>query len=148
MPKSASYETSNLALLLNAIGIAKVADNTVTSPLTNLYIALHTANPGSSGNQSTSEISYTGYAREPILRSSGSPAWTITGSNPASASPNSPINFATSTGGAGGTVTYFSIGSLASGAGVIYYYGVVSPNITVTSGVAPQLSTATTVTES
>ncbi len=147
MPKSAAYETDQLALLLNATGIANIADNTATSPLANLYVALHTSNPGPTGTQSTDEVSYTSYARVAVARSNASPAWTITGSNPASASPTANITFPTSTGGTGGTVTYFSIGSEASGAGVIYYYGTVSPNIAVSSGVAPQLTTASTITE-
>ena len=41
------------------------------SPLTSMYLALHTADPGELGNsQSTSEIAYTGYARVAIARSS------------------------------------------------------------------------------
>jgi hypothetical protein len=147
MPKSGALETGVLNLVLNATGIANIADNTATSPLTNLYFALHTASPGASGNQSANEISYTGYSRVAVLRNTGSPAWTLTGTNPVSASPNSNVTFGTSTGGTGGTITYFSLGSLASGAGVIYYYGTVTPNITVTTGVAPQLTTASTITE-
>jgi hypothetical protein len=147
MPKSGAYEAQVLALLLNATPISLIADNTATTPLTDLYVALHTASPGPSGTQSTNEISYTSYARMAISRSNGSPAWTITGTAPASASPNAQITWPTSTGGAGGTATYFSVGSLASGAGEIYYYGTITPNIIVTTGTAPSLATATTLTE-
>lgn len=147
MPKGNSYETSQLALLLNATPIALIADNTATTPLTNLFVSLHTADPGGAGTQSTSEISYTGYARVAVSRSNGSPAWTITGSAPASASPNSAINFGTMTAGAGGTATFACIGSLTSGAGVIYYRGAISPTIIVTNGVTPSLTTSTTITE-
>lgn len=147
MPKSASYEASQLTLLLNAVGITNIADNTATSPLTNLYVALHTASPGATGTQATSEISYTGYARIAVTRNAATPGWTITGNTPASASPTAAINFGAMTGGTGGTVTYVSIGSLSTGTGVIYYYGAVSPTISVTTGVAPQLTTATAITE-
>ncbi len=147
MPKSGAYETSQLALLLNATPITNVADNTATSPLTNVYVALHTATPGAAGNQSTNEISYTGYARVAVARSNASPAWTITGTNPASASPNATIVFPASTGGTGGTATFFSIGSAATGAGEIYYYGAITPTISVSSGVQPELTTSTTLTE-
>jgi hypothetical protein len=147
MSKSAAFEASVLALVLNATGIANIADNTATSPLTDLYVAMHTASPGVAGTQSTSEITYTGYGRVAVARSAGSPAWTITGSNPASASPNANITFPVSAGGTGGTITYFSVGSEASGAGEIYYFGTVTPNIVVTSGVQPVLTTASTITE-
>lgn len=147
MPKSAAYEAQQLALLLNATGIGNIADNTATSPFTNLYVSLHTASPGAAGTQSTSEISYTGYARQPISRSAGSPAWTISGSNPAVATPNAAINFPSMTGGTGGTATYFAIGAAASGAGEIYYYGTISPTITVSTGVVAQLTTATNLSE-
>jgi hypothetical protein len=52
------------------------------------------------------------------------------------------------TAGAGGTVTYISIGSASSGAGEIFYYGSVTPSIVVTAGVSPQISAASAVTES
>lgn len=148
MPKSNTYEASLLGLLLNGVGITGIADNTATSPLTNLYVALHTANPGGGGNQTTSEISYTGYARVAVSRSSGSPFWTITGGSPASAQPGSTITFGNMTAGAGGTVTYISIGSASSGGSEIFYFGPITPNIVVTAGVSPQISAASAVTES
>jgi hypothetical protein len=148
MGKSATYEAAVLNLLLNGIGISGIADNTATSPLTNLYVALHTADPTVTGTQATSEISYTGYARVAVARNSTTPAWTITGSGPAVAHPNAAINWPVSTGGTGGTATFFSIGGTASGAGEIFYSGPISPGITVASGVAPELTTASTVSES
>jgi hypothetical protein len=147
MAKSAVYETAQLALLLNATPIPNIADNTVTGPLTSTYVALHTANPGASGNQTTNEIAYTGYARVPVVRSNSAPAWVITGNSPASASPTSPITFPLMTGGTGGAAAYASIGALATGAGVIYYFGQLSPAITVQTGVTPQLTTSTQVQE-
>lgn len=148
MPKSATYEASILALLLNAVGISGIADNTATSALTQLYVSLHTASPGGSGNQATNEISYTGYARVGVSRSSGSPFWTISGGSPASAQPNSTITFPNMTGGSGGTVTYIAIGSASTGGGEIFYFGPVTPNIVVSAGVSPQISAASAVTES
>lgn len=60
-----------LKLYFNATAIANVADNAATAPLTNLYAALHSAFPGYTGTQSTSEVSYTGYARPAIARTTG-----------------------------------------------------------------------------
>lgn len=147
MSKANTYETDLLALLLNATPIANIADNAASSPLTNLYVALHTADPGETGDQTTSEISYTGYARVAILRNNSTPAWTI--SSPAglgTANPSSAINFGLCTAGSG-TATHFSIGSLISGAGKIFYSGTITPNISVSNGVTPQLPTTSTVTE-
>jgi hypothetical protein len=138
--KGATYSADLLKLLLNATPIANVADNAASSPLTNLYVALHTADPTASGNQTSSEISYTSYARVAVSRSNGSPTWTVTG---ASASPNSNITFATATGGSG-TATYFSIGSSISGTGKLYYVGTITPSIVVTTGVTPIIAASVT----
>lgn len=140
--KTTSYDTSLLALLLNATAIANVADNAASSPLTNLYLSLHTASPGVSGSQTTNEAAYTSYARTAITRNS---AGFTCAAGVATLTSNQ--NFVTATGGAE-TETYFGVGSLASGAGVLFYFGPLSPTIVVSTGVTPQLTNATTITES
>jgi hypothetical protein len=141
MSKSNTFENDWLKLIFNATAIANLADNAASSPLTNLYVSLHTADPGEAGNQSTSEIAYTSYARVAVARTSG--GWTVTNN---SVSPVANIDFPAATGGSG-TVTYFGVGSASSGTGVLYYSGTVTPNISVTSGVTPRLTTASTITE-
>jgi hypothetical protein len=141
MSKGDTFENDLLKLIFNATAIANLADNAATSPLTSLFVALHTADPGEAGNQSTSEATYTSYARVAVARTSG--GWTITGS---SVSPAANINFPTGTGG-GGTATHASIGVATSGATKILYSGPISPNIVMGSGVTPQLTTASTITE-
>jgi hypothetical protein len=141
MSKSNTFENDWLKLIFNATAIANLADNAASSPLTNLYVSLHTADPGEAGNQSTSEIAYTSYARVAVARTSG--GWTVTNN---SVSPVANIDFPAATGGSG-TVTYFGVGSASSGSGVLYYSGTVTPNISVTSGVTPRLTTASTITE-
>lgn len=141
MSKSNTFENDWLKLIFNATAIANLADNAASSPLTNLYVSLHTADPGEAGNQSTNEISYTSYARVTVARTSG--GWTVTNN---SVSPVANIDFPAATGGSG-TVTYFGVGSASSGTGVLYYSGTVTPNISVTSGVTPRLTTASTITE-
>jgi len=131
-----------LKLIFNATNWSLIADNTVTSPLTNLYVALHTANPGAGGSQTTSEAAYTSYARVAVARTTG--GWTA--SSAQSTSPVAAITFPAATGGSE-TETYWSIGTLISGAGVILYSGTITPNIVVTNGVTPSLTTASTVTE-
>jgi hypothetical protein len=101
------------------------------------FVALHTANPGQTGTQSTSEAAYTSYAREAVARSSG--GWTVTGSNPTTAENAAAINFPTATGGSE-TETYFSLGQETSGAGVIYFYGILSSSLAVSTGIAPSFA--------
>lgn len=141
MSKANGYETSILALLFNATAIANIADNAASAPLTNLYVSLHTADPGESGAQNTSECAYTSYARVAVARTSG--GWSVASG---SCSPVATISFPAATGGTE-TATYFGVGSASSGAGVLYYSGAVSPNISISSGVTPQLSTATVISE-
>lgn len=140
MSMSNSLENALLLLLFNATTFANVAINATTSPITNVYVSLHTADPGESGSQSTSETTYTSYARAAVARSSG--GWTVTNN---SVSPAAAIPFPAGTGGSG-TVTHFGVGSAASGAGVLWFSGTVTPNITVGSGVTPSLTTGTAIT--
>lgn len=140
--KGSTFDNDLLKLIFNATAIANVADNAATSPLTNLYASLHTADPTVGGNQTSNEISYTGYARVAVARTSG--GWTVTA---ASVSPAATISFGQMTAGAGGTVTHVVIGTASSGTGKILYYGALSPNIVVANGVTPQLTTSSTITE-
>lgn len=145
MSKSNSFENSLLLLIFNNIDIANIGDaaglqNSVTAG--SLYVGLHTADPGEAGAQNTSEISYTGYARVAVARSGA--GWVVTGN---SVSPASAITFGAMTAGVGGTVTHFTVGTDASGVGTLLYKGTVTPNIVVSNGVTPQLTTATAITE-
>jgi len=141
MSKSDTFENDLLKLIFQGSAIANLADNAAASPVASLYVALHTADPGEAGNQSTNEVTYTGYTRIAVARTTG--GFTITGS---SVSPASPINFPAGTGGSG-TATYFSIGTLSTGTGKILYSGTITPSITLGSGVSPILSTTTAITE-
>lgn len=142
MGKSTTTSNNILKLIFNATAWANVADNAATSPLTNLFVALHTADPGAGGTQSTSETTYTGYARVTVARTTG--GWTA--SSAASTSPVANISFGACTAGTA-TITHFSVGVATSGATAILYSGTVTPNISVANGVTPQLTTASTITE-
>ena len=141
MAKSSFLDNAILALIFNGTASATLFQNNTTSPLTNLYVALHTADP-SAGNQSTNEVTYTGYARVAVARTSS--GFVVTG---ASVSPAADIVFATGTGGSG-TATYWSVGVASSGATNILYSGTISPTITLGSGITPTLKAASTITES
>ncbi|MDX3971174.1 MAG: hypothetical protein QHD01_31900 [Bradyrhizobium sp.] len=142
MGKSNTFINDLLNLIFNGTAIANLADNAASSPLTDLYVALHTADPGAGGNQTTSEISYTSYARVAVSRDSS--GWTVTGQT---VSPTLDIDFPISTGGAGGTATYASIGTDPSGTGKILWSGALSPTIVVSTGVPPVLVQGSTITE-
>ena len=142
MAKNATFANNLLKLIFNAVGMANLADNTATAPATNLYISLHTADPTSAGNQASNECNYTGYNRIAVVRSSS--GWTVSGEN---VSPTATISFPACTGGTN-TAAYWGVGLSASGAGALLYSGTVTPNISVASGVTPQLTTASTINES
>lgn len=141
MSQSNVFENDLLKLLFNGTAIANIADNAASSPLTNLYVSLHTADPGEAGDQSTSEATYTNYARVAVARTTG--GWTVTLN---SVSPVANIDFPACTGGTN-TITYFGVGTASSGGGKLLFSGVVTPNISVSNGVTPRLTTGTTITE-
>ncbi len=139
MSKSNAFETDMLELYFNAVSHANLADNTATSPATNLTVALHTADPGEAGTQATNEATYTSYARVTVARTAG--GWTVTGN---SVSPVSDITFPQATGGSE-TITHFSIGTGTTD--YMMYYGTITPNIVVSINVTPVVTNASTVTE-
>jgi hypothetical protein len=116
---------SNLAkLIFNATNWANIADNTATSPLANLFVSLHNADPGEGGSQTTSETAYTSYARQSVARTSG--GWTISGTDPTQVVNAAIINFP-QCGVTGDTITHWGIGTLVSGAGVLLVSGPIGP---------------------
>lgn len=141
MSKSNASEEAFLRLVLTAVPWANIADNAASSPATNLYLALHTADPGEAGTQATSEAAYTGYARVAIARVAGT--WTIVGGT---ATLNANVDFPADTAGTG-TATFASVGLGASGATPILWSGAISPTIAYAPGVIPRVASGSTVTE-
>lgn len=141
MSKGNTFENDLLKLIFNATTINDLAENDTTSPATNLYCSLHTGDPGEAGDQTTSECTYGSYARVAVVRTNV--GWTVTG---ASVSPAANVEFPAASSGSN-AVTHWAVGTASSGAGKLLYSGTVSPGITVTTGVTPRLTTASTVTE-
>jgi len=141
MSKGNTFENDFLKLVFQATAIANIADNAASSPLTNLQVSLHTADPGETGDQTTSETAYTSYARVAVARTSG--GWTVTAN---SVSPVANIDFPACTGSTS-TITHFGVGTASSSTGKLLYKGTVTPNISVSTGVTPRLTTATAITE-
>lgn len=144
MSKSDAFESALLALIFQNTNIANIGDATGlrgAATAGQLFVALHTADPGEAGTQTTSEVAYTGYARVGLARSSG--AFTITGN---SVSPAANVDFPACTAGSA-TATHFSIGVASTGAGMVLYKGAITPTIAIAAGVTPRLITSTAITE-
>lgn len=139
MSKSNEFETNMLALIFNATPIPNLADNAATAPATTITLSLNTASPGEAGDMSTSEATYTGYARQTVARTSG--GWSVSAG---AASPVANIEFPQATGGTE-TITHTAIGTGV--ANNMLYYGTVTPNIAVANGVTPRFTTASVITE-
>ena len=144
MSKSDAFESALLALIFQNTNIANIGDATGlrgAAAAGQLFLALHTADPGEAGTQTTSEVAYTGYARVGLARSSG--GFTITGN---SVSPAANVDFPACTAGSA-TATHFSIGVASTGAGMVLYKGAITPAIAIAAGVTPRLITSTAITE-
>ena len=144
MSMTDSLEARILDLLFTNANAADIGDATGLRGSTtagSFWISLHTADPGETGTQTTSEVAYTSYARVSVARSGS--GWTRTGN---SISPAANIDFPACTGGTA-TATHFGIGTASSGAGVLLWKGTVTPNISISNGVTPRLTTASTITQ-
>jgi hypothetical protein len=148
--KSDTFEGDLLRLIFNGTAIANIADNAANAPNTLLWVALHTADPQAGATegsaQTTSEATYTSYARVSVARTSAGWAITTDGNGITGVSPVNPISFPQATGGTN-SITHFSVGTAQTGTGRILYAGAVTPTISVTAGVQPQLTTGTRITE-
>lgn len=100
---------------------------------TNLWIALHTADPGETGTAITNEASYGGYARIPLTRSTD---FTVSGNQISNANLE---QFAQCTSGSN-TITHASIVDTASGAGNIIIKAPLNTSIPVSTGIQPQFA--------
>jgi hypothetical protein len=133
--KDAAFENDLLLHIFQNSAIANIGDGTGLPAGTegSLFIGLHTADPDG-GTQSTSEATYTGYARKAVARSSG--GWTVA----ASACENAAaVTFAPCTGGSN-TITYFSVGAETSGATLILYSGILDAQLIVSDGITPEFA--------
>lgn len=107
--------------------------------ITDLYLSLHTADPGEGGSQTTSEATYTSYARVAVSRSGT--GWTVSG---ATAENAALVQFPQCTGGSN-VLTYIAIGTLSSGAGQVLISGALNSSLTVSNLIQPQFSAGSLV---
>lgn len=140
---------TNAAGILQAIYQATFTDLSTLlanagSPATLLYVSLHTANPGATGSQTTSEAAYGAYARVSVARTTG--GWSLSGETITNVGA---ITFPTSTSGSE-TESYVGIGLASSGAGTLLWFGALTANLTVSgAGITPTIAaSALSITES
>lgn len=139
MSMSNAAEQALLDLLFLNIDWANIGDagglqNSATAG--SFYIALHTADPGEAGDQTTNEATYTSYARVAVARTAG--GWSRSGSTISNVAL---VQFPQCTGGTN-TLTHFSIGVASSSTSQIILSGALSASLSVSNGIQPQFAAA------
>ncbi len=135
MPKSTSFANSLLELVLKGTTFADFAENDSSSPATNIYISLHTADPGIGGSQLTNEAAYTNYDRVAVARSGA--GWDVVDEEAANAAL---IQFP-QCGASGATVTHVAIGKAdLPSAGLVIWAGALAASLAVANLIQPQFS--------
>lgn len=137
MSKSNAWENDLLLLLFNNTAAANIGDASGLQPSAgagSLYISLHTGDPGEAGDQTTSEATYTSYARVAVARSGA--GWTVSANAVSNAAI---ISFPQATGGSN-TITHFAVGTASSGTGKILYSGALTSSLAVSNGITPSFA--------
>ncbi len=140
MSKADVFESDFLKLVFQNLAIANIGNAGGLLPSSvpgNLFVALHTADPGEAGNQNTSEATYTGYARVAVVRSAV--GWTVAGTAPTAVTNAGAVPFPACTAGSS-LCTHFSVGTLTSGAGQLLYKGPLSASLSVSVNITPSFA--------
>lgn len=136
MPKSTTTANDAINAFLRAVDPAWRSGAT-------RYISLHTATPGTGGNQETNEATYGSYARVAVTAATG-----FSAASSGATSNTGLLQFPECTSGSN-TVTYVAIGTASSGTGQIIYFGALTASRDISSGIQPQFAIgALTATES
>lgn len=136
--KNTNHASDLLALELNNVGIDGIAQPSKLGGV--LYMSLHSADPGASGNQESSEADYFGYERVPIERSASVPKWTVANGR---ATNKDTIEFPICEGGSS-VVTWFGLGTNKNGAGRLLRRGKIEGGgFTVSNNITPQAKPGT-----
>ena len=126
MSKSNQWESDLFKLYFQNVAAAGIGDAgglPASVAAGSIFVALHTADPGETGTQATSEATYTGYARQAVVRSAA--GWTVSGTAPTQAANAAAINYPACTAGTD-ALTYFSVGDAISGATIVRYKGLLT----------------------
>ena len=134
MSATNAVETDVLELVFQAVTWPDFAEDDTTSPLTALFVSLHTADPTETGTQTSSEATYTSYARQSVARTTG--GWAVSGNTVDNVAA---VTFPEATGGSE-TITHFGIGQNTSGAGNLYFSGALDSTLAVSTNVQPEFA--------
>jgi hypothetical protein len=137
MTATNAFENNVLLLYFNNTDHANVGDAAGlqnSAAAGDVFVSLHTADPGETGTQTTSEATYGSYARVAVPRTSG--GWTISGSNVSNAAV---VTFPAASSGSN-TITHFGLGSALSGAGNLYMSGALAASRVISTGITPSFA--------
>lgn len=137
MSMSNAAEAAFLDLLFLNIDWANVGDagglqNSVAAG--SFYLALHTADPGEAGDQTTNEVAYTNYVRVAVPRTAG--GFSRAGNVISNAAL---VQFATC-GVTGATATHWSVGVASAGASQIIVSGALGSSLVISNTIQPQFA--------
>lgn len=135
------FESALWQLIFNNTAIANLGDAAglrATTTAGSLYVALHSADPGEAGSQSTSELSYTGYARVPVARSGA--GFTVSGTAPTQVVNAGAVTFGMCTAGGPQTATHFSIGIASSGATMMLVSAALNSSLVINTNITPSFA--------
>lgn len=110
----------------------------------NIDIMLSTGTLTDASDMSSTEATYTGYLRLSRPRTNVSGGWAAATTGVIQPHTTN-IDFGLCSGSTN-TITFFAVGKTGGGAGkAIFWWGDVTPNIAVSTGVTPRLTQATTI---
>lgn len=104
----------------------------------NLYLSLHTADPGEAGDQTTNEAAYTNYARVAVARDNVQ--WDVTAGV---ASIQNTATFPQAGVTAAEILTHVGIGTDSAGAGQLLFSGALSSSLNIDDNVTPEITSLT-----
>jgi hypothetical protein len=137
MSATNAFETDFLKHIFQNLAIANVGDASGLQPAAtagSFYVSLHTDDPGETGDQTTNEATYTGYARVAVARSAA--GWTISGNEISNAAA---VTFGACSAGSN-TITHFGIGTAETTAGHLLFSGELTAPLAVSAGITPEFA--------
>jgi hypothetical protein len=141
MSLSDAFEAEVLALYYHNSPIANIGDAAGilgSAVAGNLFVRLHTADPGEAGTAATNETAYTNYAGGvAVARSVG--GWTLSGTSPTQIANAATVTFP-ACGATGATLTHFSVCAAAAGAALILHKGALTAPLIVNNGIVPSFA--------
>lgn len=140
MGKSAAFKNDIQELIFFGTAIPGIAQNHA-SPATVYWLSLHVTDP-TAGNQATGEVSYPGYGRVAVVRTTS--GWEVV-DNVAGLINN--VDFPECTGAASLSAAYAGIGTSQTGTGYLMLVGALNPAIAISLGTTPRIGDTSTITE-